>query len=236
MTPPRMRVGIVGTRRASDIGALLEQAGHHVTRVNDPHEVAGLEMIVLEAGAQDLDERVEAIAPFVHRGQIVAHTCIGAGAQALDAAEISGAVVIAAAPIGGDFWATDSLDELGSTIAEMIVAECGGVSIPVSEHKRQELAAAQTHAYALKRLADDTAALTTKAVGESLATEIAGELATPKELPQVGEIEEQQRSIKDPALRRSFTQLAGRAAQLDNIPDVELWALREALREDSDGI
>lgn len=116
-----MRIGVIGDSAPGKLFAeRLAQAGHKVGTAADA------EALILAVEEDRLPVAIDEAAGFVSSGTIVMHTCLTRGAQALDALETRGAIVAAVCPVDDEAWAVDALDELGETVATLLVFEAHG--------------------------------------------------------------------------------------------------------------
>lgn len=116
-----MRIGVIGDSAPGKLFAeRLAQAGHKVGTAADA------EALILAVEEDRLSVAIDEAAGFVSSGTIVMHTCLTRGAQALDALETRGAIVAAVCPVDDEAWAVDALDELGETVATLLVFEAHG--------------------------------------------------------------------------------------------------------------
>lgn len=116
-----MRIGVIGDSAPGKLFAeRLAQAGHKVGTAADA------EALILAVEEDRLPVAIDEAAGFVSSGTIVMHTCLTRGAQALDALETRGAIVAAVCPVDDEAWAVDALDELGETVATLLVFEVHG--------------------------------------------------------------------------------------------------------------
>lgn len=116
-----MRIGVIGDSAPGKLFAeRLAQAGHKFGTAADA------EALILAVEEDRLPVAIDEAAGFVSSGTIVMHTCLTRGAQALDALETRGAIVAAVCPVDDEAWAVDALDELGETVATLLVFEAHG--------------------------------------------------------------------------------------------------------------
>lgn len=116
-----MRIGVIGDSAPGKLFAeRLAQAGHKFGTAADA------EALILAVEEDRLPVAIDEAAGFVSSGTIVMHTCLTRGAQALDALETRGAIVAAVCPVDDEAWAVDALDELGETVATLLVFETHG--------------------------------------------------------------------------------------------------------------
>lgn len=116
-----MRIGVIGDSAPGKLFAeRLAQAGHKIGTAADA------EALILAVEEDRLPVAIDEAAGIVRSGTIVMHTCLTRGAQALDALETRGAIVAAVCPVDDEAWAVDALDELGETVATLLVFEAHG--------------------------------------------------------------------------------------------------------------
>lgn len=122
MRAPRMRVAVFG---ASNAGRLLagemRTAGHTVEALSDLSELSNYQALIVAVGDARLAQAVDLLESYVHKGLIVFHTCLSRGVQVLDPLETKGCVVAAVAPYSAERWAVTTVDELGETVAELVL-------------------------------------------------------------------------------------------------------------------
>lgn len=262
--PPRMDVSIVGAGRVGTaLAARLRAAGHHISHLVTRRSSSTLfdaptsQLVVLSVPDPELAAVVEALAPHTSRGNIVLHTSGANGLEILDPIETTGAIVLAAHPImtfvGGEedisnlegaFWGVTAADELGDTIAELLIAELGGFMVRVPNNQRAAYHAALAYAsnYTATVLADArdqlAAALETPAVDTaarvlaplveaSIRNVLAGGPAAitgPAARDDVETIQRHMQAIADTGRKQAYRELARRTAELTGAHNVELWA------------
>lgn len=231
MRAPRMRVGVYGDSRTSSLPDLLSQVGHDVSYMDyDPTPPAfeELDMVVLEVRDPLLEPAIERLAERARRGQIFVHTSLQHGVQVMDPLEVTGAVVIAMGELSPTRWAVSTVDELGDTIAELLLGELGASGVPCSDEERVRLAAAITYVEAVNSLALDAMRLLGDVVGDiQEADDITAHRSRLIRLPEVGSLREQWQSIDDPGQARAFRQVLRRVAETHHNQDAELWAIQE---------
>lgn len=116
-----MRIGVIGDSAPGKLFAeRLSEAGHKLGTAADA------EALILAVEEDRLPGAIDEAAGIVRSGTIVMHTCLTRGAQALDALETRGAIVAAVCPVDDEAWAVDALDELGETVATLLVFEARG--------------------------------------------------------------------------------------------------------------
>lgn len=228
MQAPRLRVGIYADGDAPvDLTALMRMVGHTVSTISEPTEIREAELVVISVADDVLAATVELLATFARRGQMFLHTSLRHGIQIMDPLETSGAIVMAAHPIGADRWVTASPDELGETIVGLLVGEFGGSVLEVGDEHRGGLAAALSYS----RFADTLRSDATGHLNEFLHDiEVAGDIvkeAGAEPLPDLGSLRWQYESVEDPGRRRLFRDLARRQAEITGRQDVELWAIQQ---------
>ncbi|GAB3945863.1 hypothetical protein [Corynebacterium tapiri] len=135
MTPPRLRVATYfrppfpGAN--DDLALGLDAAGHEVRKLGSLDEAASADCILVTVPGQELAGVVEKLAGHVRPGQIVVHTSLDHGAEALDAVELKGAHVAAMAQVNSALWAVDFLDPAGEAIVNAFAMECHASTIRV---------------------------------------------------------------------------------------------------------
>ena len=220
-----MRVACLGM---SQTGVLLargmNRAGHQVNFVAGlPEE--GYDAIILAVDRQKLPRAVAAVEPHVRRGQIVIHTCLTEGVQVLDDLEVHGAVVVAMSPVSLKRWAVTTVDELGSTIAELILGEMGAVAVPKTDAERAPLAVYLAHTLMLDFLA--------RAAVENVQDMIHAPVEEDRGLEEPfwapvdpNTVMDVVDTIHDPGLLRYFVDTARRYAELTGDAELEMWVMQ----------
>ncbi|AWB82642.1 hypothetical protein C3B44_10095 [Corynebacterium yudongzhengii] len=222
-----MRVGYLSDESDhTDLRESLQDLGHTVNAVSESAEITDCELVIIAVDEARLPEYVEALALHARRGQIFVHTALSYGAQILDPLETTGAVVAALAPLAGEIWVIDALDELGSTIIELLAAELGLRVFPVPDSRRQRLLAGLSFARFAEAARNDAASMLLEALGnEKAACDIARGVVSAGALPGVDKLSAQHAAMADPGLARSFVDLARRTAEQTGADDIELWAI-----------
>ncbi|QNE90166.1 hypothetical protein H0194_04055 [Corynebacterium incognita] len=250
MTAPRMRVGVVGNEPVGHLMADgLSATGHTVVPLRSLADAAGVELVILAVSTPQLPRVVEQLAPHIRRSQIVWHTVLGKGAQALDDVETRGAVVIAGAPVTGmntglvpgmsvseepvpERWVVTALDELGETIAGLVVGELGGMVTVRTDAERPVLAAYVNYAWMSARVAAHAHA----AMAELGLLEDAPALDTGLVEPSASDIIAGHAVLEDPGMRRAYLDVTRRYAEVTaetgepGAEELEMWALQEETR------
>lgn len=231
MQAPRMRVGIYGDTRLSTLPDQLSQVGHDVYHLDydpAPPSVEDLDMVVLEVRESLLEAAVDKLAERSRRGQIFVHTALSHGVQVMDPLEVTGAVVIALGQLSPQRWAVTTLDEVGETIADLLVGELGASAFHVTEAERLRLSAAVTYVQVVQSLRGDAVRLLADVLGEEQeAADIADTLGPLRRLPEVAGLRARWEAIDNPGQARAFRQAARRVAETQHNQDAELWAIQE---------
>ena len=231
MRAPRMRVGVYGDSRTSSLPDQLGNVGHDVSYMDyDPSPPAfdDLDMVVLEVRDPLLEPAVEKLAARARRGQIFIHTSLQHGVLVMDPLEVTGAVVIALGELSPTRWAVTTVDELGDTIAELLLGELGASAVPCTDEERVRLAAAVTYVEAVKSLELDAIRLLGDVVGDiQEADDIAASRRRLVRLPEVATLRAQWQSVDNPGQARAFRQVLRRVAETQHNQDAELWAIQE---------
>lgn len=123
------------------------------------------------------------------------------------------------------------MDELGQTIAELVIGEVGGSAVNFTDEQRLHLATAIAYARAIAHLQDDAHQMLASALGDpETALDIVHNADRFSRLPDIeGEagLQAQWRTIHRPGQARAFRQAIRRAAEIQQAQDVELWAIQE---------
>lgn len=234
MQAPRMRVGVYGDTRISTLPDQLARVGHDVSYLDydpDPPRMEDLDMVVLEVRETLLEAAVEKLAERSRRGQIFVHTSLTHGVQVMDPLEVTGAVVIALGQLSPQRWAVSTVDEVGETIADLVVGELGASIFHFTDAERLRLGAAVTYVQVVHNLARDAVRLLSDVLDDPQeAEDIADALGTLRRLPDVGGpagLRAQWEAIDNPGQARAFRQSARRVAETQHNQDAELWAIQE---------
>ncbi len=231
MRAPRMRVGVYGDSRTSSLPDLLSQVGHDVSYMDydpTPPTFEELDMVVLEVRDPLLEPAIESLAERARRGQIFIHTSLQHGVQVMDPLEVTGAVVIAMGELSPTRWAVSTVDELGDTIAELLLGELGASGVPCTDEERVRLAAAITYVEAVNSLSLDAMRLLGDVVGDiQEADDIASHRSRLVRIPEIAALRAQWLSIDNPGQARAFRQVLRRVAETHHNQDAELWAIQE---------
>lgn len=223
-----MRVALLGlTPGGMGLAQLMECAGHTVEELEDPQQLDGYQALILGVGEQQLERSISAVEPHVHDRLIVIHTCLSRGVQVLDPLETRGCVVIAAAPTGfapngAETWLVSTLDELGETIAELILGENQATAVMLADAARPAHAARIYYAAMLLRLS--VIAVRETGLDEDPAVPF------PHLWGDSADIIAAFRGIEEPGLRRAYRDVARRVGEVFQMHDLELWALQEENR------
>ncbi|MGP5496783.1 6PGD fold domain-containing protein [Corynebacterium flavescens] len=215
MQAPRMRVAHLGDSSAGrELVEGMMGAGHDVVKLEDPGDLREFQALVVGVGDARLETTVEMLESFVFDGLIVIHTCLSRGVQVLDPLEAHGVVAVAAAPFAQKGWAISALDELGETIASLIVGEMGATTVDYRDTERPGLAARVYYARMLRRLARHADLF------EDEPPQLLGNVDSEEIIAAFYAIEE-------PGLRRSYLESARRLGEVELREELELWALQE---------
>lgn len=231
MRAPRMRVGVYGDSRTSSLPDLLSKVGHDVSYMDyDPAPPAfeELDLVVLEVRDTLLESAIERLAERARRGQIFIHTSLQHGVLVMDPLEVTGAVVVALGELSPTRWAVTTLDELGDTIAELLLGELGASGVPCVDEDRLRLAAAVTYVEAVNALGRDAVRMLGDVVGDiEEADDIAASRGNLSRLPDAASLRAQWQAIDSPGQARAFRQVLRRVAETRHNQDIELWAIQE---------
>lgn len=212
-----MRVAVWGNSRAGlNFARRLEWAGHTVEQIEDPAQLGRFDALILAVTAGELEKAVEDAAKHVRPRQIVIHTSLLAGVEALDELETRGCVTIAAAPLG-DSYAVGTLDEVSETVIGLLLSEIHQTSETVSEAQRAERAARLYYAEML-RVLHCRAMLAAKIIDDF-----------PSHVPKVdtGDIIDAYPAARELGLARNYRDVARMVGEQEKIEELELWALRK---------
>ncbi|WP_459589227.1 Rossmann-fold NAD(P)-binding domain-containing protein [Corynebacterium camporealensis] len=216
MQAPRMRVALFGAslagRRLADG---LEAAGHSVSLLQDPANIAEADLLILGVEEDALQRAIDVVEEHMRDGLIVMHTCLSRGVQDLDPLETRGCVVAALAPIQQGRWALTALDELGETIAGLLTAEMHAVTIALKEDERGLYAARLYYAQVLARLSGKA--------------HLELDLVDDPDMPAIDEaaVRAAYRYITEPGLRRAYVESVRRLGEVEDRHALEMWAFQE---------
>lgn len=231
MRAPRMRVGVYGDSQTSSLPDLLSKVGHDVSYMDyDPSPPAfeDLDLVLLEVRDTLLESAIERLAERARRGQIFIHTSLQHGVLIMDPLEVTGAVVIALGELSPTRWAVTTLDELGDTIAELLLGELGASGVRCLDEDRVRLAAAITYVEAVNSLHWDAVRMLGELVGDTQeAEDIAASRDRLPRLPDAASLRAQWQAIDNPGQARAFRQVVRRVAETHRNQDIELWAIQE---------
>ncbi|SDR69571.1 hypothetical protein [Corynebacterium timonense] len=141
---PRLRGGVLhGPGRQSGLAEALQRTGHAMTSVTAFHAGAPFDLVILDAQDPEwVRAQAEELAPRARQRQMFLHTCLIEGVQAFDPVELRGAVTMAAHEIQPGYWVTSAADDVGEAVVSLLVAQAGGVNVPITDAQRPRLAAA----------------------------------------------------------------------------------------------
>lgn len=224
---PRLLIGNVAGGHALATG--LERAGHTVVAVDadaDPGAIQHVDLVLMGGDEAWVEGNADKLAPYARPRQMFLHSALGRGAQLLDAVEVNHAIVMCAHNLFADVWVTSAADEVGETVVGLLVAEMGGINVPVADADRPALQAAQ-HLRALEAtVRQDAWELISRVLTDADAVRAeffdapAGSppAADPAQLSRTAD------AIADSAVRRLFVDLARRSAERAGDTAGELWA------------
>lgn len=226
MRAPRMRVAVFGTSNAGRLLAVeMRTAGHTVEALSDLSELSNYQALIVAVGDARLAQAVDLLESYVHKGLIVFHTCLSRGVQVLDPLETKGCVVAAVAPYSAERWAVTTVDELGETVAELVLGEAQFTAASFSDIERPALAARVYYAQMLTLLAVDANA---DVFGDGAdVTAAHGDALTALES---SEVIAAFRSLEEPGMRRAYLEATRRMGEVYHREELEMWALQEETR------
>ena len=217
MQAPRMRVAVWGDSRAGiNFARRLELAGHTIERLEDPAQLDRFDTLIMAATARELEAAVEDVAPHVRPRQIVIHTSLLAGVEALDELETQGCVTIAAAPMG-DSYAVSSPDEVAETVISLLLSEIHQTAETVPEAQRAERAARLFYAEMLAALtawASIKAGIIEDFMGSSFDLD-------------ADDIIDAYPAAVELGMARNYRDVARMVGEQEKIEELELWAVRK---------
>lgn len=212
-----MRVAVWGNSRAGhNFAQRLEWAGHTVEQIEDPAQLDRFDTLILAVTAGELAGAVWEAAKHVRPRQIVIHTSLLAGVDALDELEVRGCVTIAAAPLG-DSYAVGAPDEVAETVIGLLLSEIHHSAETVPEAQRAERAARLYYAEMLGVLnawAAIKAGIIEDFMGSAFALDAGDIIAAYPAAVELG-------------MARNYRDLARMVGEQERIEELELWALRK---------
>lgn len=212
-----MRVAVWGNSRAGINFALrLEMAGHTIEKLEDPAQLDRFDALILAATARELEGAVGDVEKHVRPRQIVIHTSLLAGVEALDELETRGCVTIAAAPLG-DSYAVGTLDEVAETVISLLLSEIHQTAETVPEAQRAERAARLYYAEMLGVLSA-WASLEAKIIEDFMGSDF--------EL-DADDIIAAYPAAVELGMARNYRDVARMVGEKKNMEELELWALRK---------
>lgn len=217
MTAPRMRVAVWGDSRAGINFALrLEMAGHTIEKLEDPAQLDRFDALILAATARELEGAVGDVEKHVRPKQIVIHTSLLAGVEALDELETRGCLTIAAAPLG-DSYAVGTLDEVADTVIGLLLSEIHQTAETVPAAQRAERAARLYYAEMLGALsvwAAIKAGIIENLMGSAFDLDADDIIAAYPAAVELG-------------MARNYRDVARMVGEQEKIEELELWAVRK---------
>lgn len=224
---PRLLIGNVAGGHA--LATSLERAGHTVVAVDadaDPGAIQHVDLVLMGGDEAWVEGSVDKLAPYARPRQMFLHSALGRGAQLLDAVEVNHAIVMCAHNLFADVWVTSAADEVGETVVGLLVAEMGGINVPVADADRPVLMAAQ-HLRALEAtVRQDAWELIGSVIAdaEAVRADFFDAPAGPPPPAGPAQLNRTADAIADPAVRRLFVDLARRSAERAGDTAGELWA------------
>ncbi|APT93278.1 hypothetical protein CPHO_10685 [Corynebacterium phocae] len=217
-----MRVALLGkSREGTALAAGMAAAGHTVVENPGVDSLSGYDAFILAVDEGGISRVTQALEPDLRRAHIVIHTCLSTGVQVLDNLETLGVVVAAISPVSGNRWVVSAADELGLTIAQLILGEMGAQGCEIPDAERGLLAAQVAYAKMTRSIA-----LAAQEAVRGLLDEdndgdpLIGGRGVMAAFPHIG----------DPSLRRAYLAAASRYAEIHGDPSLEMWALLEENR------
>lgn len=224
---PRLLIGNVAGGHA--LATSLERAGHTVVAVDadaDPGAIQHVDLVLMGGDEAWVEGSVDKLAPYARPRQMFLHSALGRGAQLLDAVEVNHAIVMCAHNLFADVWVTSAADEVGEAVVGLLVAEMGGINVPVADADRPVLVAAQ-HLRALEAtVRQDAWELIGSVIAdaEAVRADFFDAPAGPPPPAGPAQLNRTADAIADPAVRRVFVDLARRSAERAGDTAGELWA------------
>lgn len=228
--PPRLVVGAIFGE--TPLAVKLEHAGHAVITIDvneDPGAITHVDLVLIDGEGDAVRWGVEKLHAYARPRQMFLHTALDAGTQLLDDVETTHAIVMCAHNLFGEVWVSSAADELGETVVGLLIAEIGGVNLPINDADRPAIAAAQ-RLRALENVvrfdAYDLLRATVPGV-EVFSDELLS--APPSALQSVNTVELDRiaEGISDRGVLRLFVDLQRRQGEQTLSTDVELWAFEK---------
>lgn len=212
-----MRVAVWGNSRAGrNFAQRLEWAGHTVEQIEDPAQLDRFDALIIAATARELEVAVGDVAKHVRPRQIVIHTSLLAGVEALDDLETRGCVTIAAAPLA-DSYAVSAPDEVAETVIGLLLSEISQSAETVPEEQRAERAARLYYAEMLGALsvwAAIKAGIIENYMGGAFDLD-------------AGDIIDAYPAAVELGMARNYRDVARMVGGQEKIEELELWAVRK---------
>lgn len=212
-----MRVAVWGNSRAGlNFARRLEWAGHTIESLEDPSELDRFDALIIAATARELEAAVGDVAKHVRPRQIIIHTSLLVGVEALDELEIRGCVTIAAAPLA-DSYAVSAPDEVAETVIGLLLSEISQSAETVPEEQRAERAARLYYAEMLGALsvwAAIKAGIIENFMGGAFDLD-------------AGDIIDAYPAAVELGMARNYRDVARMVGGQEKIEELELWAVRK---------
>lgn len=197
--------------------------------IHEPSEAVGFDLIVL-AIPGDMEEFVDKLVPYVHRGQLVMHAALEHGIQVLDPLETEGAIVMAAHPLFDNYYVAAAADEIGEAAVTVIIEEVGGKAYFVSDEDRAKLEVVRTLRSMEALLKGEAQAILEKAFPgqrEILDAHFDAEAKPYMGVTNSAALDRMYAEIDNPLLAKAFVDLIWMYSASDTTTEPELWALNK---------
>lgn len=212
-----MRVAVWGSSRAGrNFAQRLEWAGHTVEQIEDPAQLERFDTLILAVTAGELEGAVGNVAKHVRPRQIVIHTSLLAGVEALDDLETRGCVTIAAAPLA-DSYAVSAPDEVAEAVIGLLLSEISQSAETVPEEQRAERAARLYYAEMLGELSA-WAALKAGIIEDFMGSSFDLD---------AGDVIDAYPAAVELGMARNYRDVARMVGEQEKIEELELWAVRK---------
>ncbi len=228
--PPRLVVGAIFGETA--LAVKLAHAGHEVITIDvadDPGAIAHVDLVLLDGESDAVRWGVEKLQTYARPRQMFLHTALDAGTQLLDDVETNHAIVMCAHNLFGEVWVCSAADEVGETVVGLLIAEIGGVNLPINDADRPVIVAAQ-RLRALENVVrfDAYDLLKASVPGvEVFSDELLNAAPSALQSVSTAELDQIAAGIADPGVFRLFVDLQRRQGEQTLSTEVELWAFEK---------
>lgn len=225
MPAPRLHVGYMGK---TDLADELARVGHRTTPITGGESLEPFDLIVIEQVWWAIPVLAEGMSQRIRKGQMVLHTAVEVGVQALDPFEVNGAIVMAAHRVWKNYWVTSAADDVGESVVNLLISEIGGNVTLIEDRQRPAIKAAERMralSYEVSMDAYNILRRNIRAI-EPDAVEFWGPEDEPMaDTIDVDELESIYGAIESTDIATLYAALERRYASRNKLADQELWAL-----------